>query len=47
MMLETDVYEEIALDRNKEMPQGAHWSHCSVDRSPVRKGLSQKYLISA
>lgn len=42
MASKTDVYEEIALDRSEEMPQGAHWSHCSVGQEPGETGTQSE-----
>lgn len=45
MVIEKDVYEEIALGRCKEMPQGAHCSHGSVGQEPSEMGTESEVLI--
>lgn len=47
MVSEKDAYEEIALDRSEEMPQGAPWSHCSVGQEPSEIGTESEVPISA
>lgn len=48
MVSEKDAFEEITLDRSEEMPQGAHWSHCSVGQEePSEIGTESEVPISA